>query len=41
MRRRFDLKFFWPILKKIHPGKLLGTFLSTRKVSTVIFIEGG
>ena len=39
-RTRFDLKLFHVFSKNIHPGKLHGFFF-TRKVSTVIFIEGG
>ena len=37
---RFDLKFFRVLSKNKHPGILHCTFF-TRKVSTVIFFEGG
>ena len=37
---RFELKFFRVLSKNRHPGILHRTFF-TRKVSTVIVIEGG
>ena len=41
MSTRFNLKFVHTFSKKRHPRKLQVTQISTKKVSTVIYTEGG